>query len=125
MKTKSEIITTNGLIKSIESSIKGEELKPFKYVFLRNTLKFKNILTEQQEIIKQRNEDFEKIEGEHEEQTNKRFNVFLDEDETYQGFLKEETDVDYYTLSLSKLESDVDFNLNVAEILIEIGILVE
>lgn len=115
MKT-SEIIIISNLIAGIESKVEEDKLKPFKYAFLRNKLRFANRLKEASEITS----FLIKESGLTEE---KEINDYVNNSEKYKSFLEEEVEIELYTIKLDKLEEDKDFSLAVANVLLGIIII--
>lgn len=121
---KNDIVITNIIIGSIKNLTQGEnkkidteELKPFNYCFLRNELRFKPIIEEQQKIINFLAEEFKELENKEE----LNFNEYVNNSQKFKDFLEEETEIEFYTIKIDSLEGK-EFNLFAAEQLL--GILI-
>jgi len=87
-----------------------EYLKPYKYCFLKNKLKFKSIVEENSEIIKLINSEYE---GEEKDLEN-----FILNDKRYIDFNEEEKDLEWYTIKLEIFEEEKDFDQGLVEFLL-------
>ena len=119
MKTKNEILSLDNLIDNIQKNVEDSQLKPFKYMFVRNKLRFANIVNEKNKIGQTLQETIPREEGELEEHYFSR----LSNSKEYQDFLKEEVEMEYFTIKASKLEGDEDFSLIAANSLMGVLIL--
>ncbi len=111
---KSEIIKVANLIQIIEKEVADDQLKPFKYAFLRNKLKFASVIKESAEIVKHL---IEKSELTIDEEIEK----YINNSQEYKSFLEEDTEIEFYTIDVKALEEE-DFNLQAANALL--GILI-
>lgn len=118
MKTKAEILTLDSLIDSIQTNIADEKLKPFKYMFLRNKLRFASVAKERNEIGILLKNTFPKIENETEDE----HNIRVSNSKEYLDFLKEEVEIEYYTIKIDALADVEDYSLTAANALL--GILI-
>jgi hypothetical protein len=112
---KSEIIKVANLIQIIEKEIADDQLKPFKYAFLRNKLKFANVIKESVEIVNH----LIKQSGVTED---KELEDYINNSQEYKSFLEEDTDIEFYTIDVKVLEEE-DFSLQAANALLGIIII--
>lgn len=82
-----------------------EQLKPFKYCFLRNKLKIKNVVEEKNEILKLIEAEFSELEN----KEDLNYNEYVLNHEKFQEFLQEERDVELYTIKVEVFKN-TDFN---------------
>jgi hypothetical protein len=130
---KGQVIGLNNMLIEIQNNIDNKELKPFKFMFVRNQHRAKKDVKEQQAIIKAIIEGHENYPGvnatqeelqKFNETVNDWLNDYLKTDERYKSFLKEESDFKPFQLKISELK-DADFNMAVATALMENNLLVE
>lgn len=109
-RTNEEILLIFQIMNNVIKVSNAEELKPFSYAFIKNKMKFKTILETNDEFVKTfsqmyKTENIEELEK------------IASEDEGYNKFLKEENDIELYTIKLDSLEGK-EFNLLAVDALV-------
>lgn len=103
--TNEEILLVFNSIQEVIRLSTPEELKPFSYAFIKNKLKFKKVFDERDEhilLIKENNKDV----------SDKELQEIISNDENFQKFLKEDSEIELYTMKLDSLEGK-EFNIAV------------
>lgn len=116
MKTKLDIILINNKLTIFEQEVPQELLIPFKFLFLKNRFLFKNVLQENKELADGLLKDKD-IPAE-------QSDAYLLSIPEFQEFLKEEVDIKFYTMPISKLE-DQNFDSKVGNFLIQNNFITE
>lgn len=101
--TNEEILLIANLMQGVIEVSTPEELKPFSYAFIKNRLKFKKVFEE-------RDEHIELIKNQNKELSPKELEEHIINNENFQKFLKENSDIELYTIKLDSLEGK-EFNL--------------
>lgn len=120
MKTKESILILDNIIEITKREVPSDKLQAFNYVFLRNQLRFKPVLKEKHEIIKLLSEQYAGGDKEKQEEVDSLSPVFIkyiEDSDEFKNFLKEEVDIEYFTVHIDKLEN-VDFHLSAVEALL-------
>lgn len=114
MKTNEEILMIFHLMNEVVRVSTPEEMKPFSYAFIKNRVKFKPVIEQRDEFVKQALEEIKTDDPEKIQEALKA----LEKTEEFQTFLKDDSGIELYTITLDSLEGK-HFNLLAVDSLID------